>query len=237
MTFTSNVVPDVVASLVLFGSQSRGDSDSSSDTDVAVFANVVSPVELISVKQQLCKAAPDVTFSAYSTRTAKQMAADGSLFLWHLKNEGTVLFQRGEWLEELFNKLVPYSAEKALRDIATFEAVLRDVRKSLEEGDAVVLYENATLYSVLRSLGMIASTIDGHPTFRRLEPIDYLRVLMNGKLLISGADVCSLMLARHIYARNVKGTVDIKQQESISIAEKTVAVAEFVRNYVSQKVY
>jgi predicted nucleotidyltransferase len=229
------VVPEEVEAVLLFGSQVRGDSDSSSDVDIAAFVNVNSADALIEVKKRLCVSAPECNLSVYSLPTANLMANDGSLFLWHLKFEGKYLFSRGRSFHVIMDSLKPYSCDKALRDVGTFEEVLKDVRASLTSGPELTLYEAATLFSILRSLGMIASVVDGCPNFRRVEPIEYLSRLMGGELAISDSDIECLVRARHLYARNVGDDVEIDRTFALRIAAAVGQAAEFVRSHVSTK--
>lgn len=235
MIFSPAFVPDEVEALVLFGSQVRGDADSSSDIDVAAFVKATSVETLIKTKKRLCVSAPACNLSVYSLGTATSMAEDGSLFLWHLKFEGRYLFVRDGYFPAILSSLRPYSCDKALRDIGTFEEVLADVRMSLTIHPDLMLYESATLFSVLRSLGMIASTIDGCSTFRRVEPINYLTSLMNGSFLLSEADIARLVTARHLYARNIGDDAELDQAFVQRAASAVSLAARFVRNHVSRK--
>ncbi len=94
-----------VAALVLYGSRARGDSDDRSDTDVAVFTYAQSMSDLQDLKRWVTKssmAPPDATFAIYSTATADRMAERGSLFLWHVRLEGRVLYDHDKWLAGLW---------------------------------------------------------------------------------------------------------------------------------------
>ena len=229
-------IPEEVEALVLFGSQGRGDSDSFSDVDVAAFVRADSTDALVRAKRKLCEHAPECNFSVYSIATARLMAGDGSLFLWHLKREGKYMFLRGQMFVTVMDSLKPYSCEKALRDISTFEEVIEDVQKSLRDTPDLLLYESATLFSILRSLGMIASTVDGHPIFRRVEPIRYLRRLMDETLPMADADIDRLVTARHLYARNLGSHVEIDETFVLRAAETVASAARFVRSHVGARI-
>src|SRR5262249_20411696 len=183
-----STVPENVEAVVLFGSSSRGDADHRSDIDLAVFAHAALSADLMHVKNSLRLSAGSqlpISLSVYSVATAEQMANDGSLFLWHLKHESTLLFQRNSWYAVLLEHLVPYSAVKAARDLETFERTIQDIRLSLAHADSPLLFETSTMHSVLRSLGMITSMVDGNPTFRRNEPIRYLKRFVGERFAVT----------------------------------------------------
>lgn len=227
------MLPDQVECIALFGSCSRGDADPNSDIDVVVFATVERADELVSIKQSLCKRAPAVSFSVYSVIAGEHMASDGSLFLWHLKGEATLLFSRSGWIESVLANLRAYSLEKAQRDLETFDLVLFDVKRNLENDASLLLYETATLFSVLRSIGMIAAIVDGRPNFQRTEPIAYVMALAGPKLKFTDADIRVLMMARHVYARNVRHVLDLSKEQSVFFAEQAAVASNLVRDHVS----
>lgn len=192
-----------VEAAVLFGSQARGDSDSSSDVDVAVFANVEDFDALGKIKTQLASDIrdADVTVSLYSTRTAEILAQDGSLFLWHLNLEGKVLFERGPWISYLYARLKPYGQSKALRDLNTFERILNDVQDALRRAEGTELYEAATMYAILRNAGMIFTHLKGAPCFGRFESISRLAIGMGEQFPFSRVEIRRLETLRLAYTR------------------------------------
>jgi len=236
----TNPLPAAVYGVVLFGSKSRGDADTGSDTDLAVFANAESPEDLVKIKDNMCRAFSDkmANLSVYSVATAQLMAADGSLFLWHLKLEGRVVFQRDNWFDRLLDDLAPYSPVKAERDLDTFAHVLDDVGTSLRRGESTTLFEAATLFSVLRSLGMITAALTGNPCFGRLEPIDRTRELMGARSQLTDEDISRLLAAKLIYSRKRYDEVPwLTNAWCDGIREKVVEVLDFVRGLSNERVH
>lgn len=231
-------LPSTVEALLLFGSQSRGDPAYGSDTDLAVFVEVESLESLTEAKRQVTQTInddPNVFFSVYSMKNAERMASDGSLFLWHLKGEGAVLYERSGWIDGLLSRLRPYSRPKALRDIATFQCVLRDIEVELNNGGSTLLFEASTLFSILRSLGMIVSMANGSPSFRRWEPILRIKELMGSSFALSASDLTILHSARLIYARRCPS--DVSQLTSArcrDLHKKVLDVATFSRRFVCE---
>lgn len=228
----ANLIEPPLEAVILFGSKSRGDADAASDTDLAIFAEASSPASLISIKRRFSDSISneDTNFAIYSLTTAERMATDGSLFLWHIKLEGRILFQRSCWLIRLLDCLAPYGNGKADRDIRTFEAVLSDVTDNLSKTESTLLFEAATLFSVLRSLGMIATALVGSPCFGRLDPIFRTRELMGDSFRLTDHDVMRLVAAKLIYSgKRPFERLELTTSWCNEVKAKVLGVANFAR--------
>jgi hypothetical protein len=225
-------MPSTVEAMLLFGSRSRGDADKGSDTDLAVFAEAESVDSLVGVKRSLCDDPGQITtnYSVYSLATAELMAAEGSLFLWHLKLEGKILFQRSNWVNGLLARLAPYCYAKAARDIKTFEYVLGDIGESLRMTESTILFETATLFAVLRSLGMIVTGLSGRPCFGRLEPIFRVRQQMGPRFTLSDEEIDILLAAKLMYSRKKPArSLPLTPAWCLAVKEKISDVASYAR--------
>jgi|GEM_PF-6554399 len=192
---------DRVKAIILFGSRARGDSDVFSDVDVVAFANVRRATELHDIHQRLQhnRRLEKTEITLYSTFTAEDMATKGSLFLWHLRLEGKVLLARDEWLAGLMAKLAPYPRQRALLDLATLQRILDDIDNGLRVTSLTTPFEAASLYTVLRNTGIIASFVSGSPLFSRRLPVEWLASQMGDAFPYSGADLDFLEECRLAY--------------------------------------
>ncbi len=239
MTAEITVIEPLVEALVLFGSRSRGDYDENSDTDLAVFAHATSQNDLVVIKERILQSTTreSPNLSVYSVSTAEMMASVGSLFLWHLKLEGKVLFKQSTWIDELLKNLPVYAASKASSDIRTFEDVLDDVKRSLDSGDATIEFEAATLFSVLRNLGMIIATVSGNPSFGRLRPIHATRALMGYSFSLTDFEIETLFRAKMAYSRNaLDSSLDLSRSWCQAVRSKLTDIAEFARSLVNERI-
>lgn len=207
-------MPREIRAIVEFGSRARGDFDEYSDTDVAVFADVCDPDSLLEVRAKLDRLGwRGVCFSCYSVDAAESMAKAGSLFLWHLRTEGKVRFSRDEWLGALLQtELASYSlscAQKGARDLL---AVIEDIRLSVSAGASTLPFEAATLYAVLRTLGMMVAMVQGRPCFERLGSIFNVNSLLDNDLRINDEEVDALVRARLSYSRAAPFDLDFLDQ-------------------------
>jgi hypothetical protein len=232
LELTSDCVRDLEA-LILFGSQARGDADSTSDIDVAAFGEATTMEGLACLKARATEHVNgDISLSMYSTGTAETMARSGSLFLWHLRLEGKVLAKRSEWLDCVFKILAPYSDEKAERDLQTFLTVLRDTQESLDRGTTTLLFDMSNLFAVLRSLGMIASMLDGTPCFSRLGPIRQLKTFCKNHFPLSSDEVDLLHSAKLFYSGKSIKEPDLNPKSCRVIPAKISRIAQMMRRSV-----
>jgi len=224
-----------VLAAALFGSRARGDSDSSSDTDVVVFADVENVAQLRNVKEDLSSHSLGLrqTLSLYSGDTAEYMAQEGSLFLWHLRLEGVVLIDNQAWLSNLLKNLSPYDNARALRDLDTFEQVLFDCEYSASMQSDTIAFEMATTSAVLRNLGIIHCFTRGIPCFGRTAPIMRLANYMGERFPFSPEQVRALEHARLAYIRDPEQEVPHMNASTVKVfIDGTSNVLQFVRNAI-----
>ena len=103
--------------LVLFGSYSRGDYDSSSDIDV---------LEITREKEKPYSKAK-INFSTYSLDQLKTMASEGNLFVLHIIMEGEVISGNFKILDILNASFKRQNNYKGFRDEIILTAKLLDV--------------------------------------------------------------------------------------------------------------
>jgi predicted nucleotidyltransferase len=224
-----------VQAAVLFGSHARGDADKASDTDLAVFATASTTQELARAKSRLVRSFQPRTIeiSMYSSESARRMAETGSLFLWHLRLEGKTLFENGTWLHSLYQALVPYSLERATKDLNTFESILCDIEGSLATSGATVRFEAATTFTILRNLGIIHSFFCGNPCFGRFAPVAHLERSMQGVFPFERTELDFLQRTRVAYSRSPELSVP---EMAISSCQNAVAKTRRALEYVRETI-
>lgn len=82
------------ATVILFGSIARMDSNSLSDIDIAVVTKDYLPKTTVDNKSK-------INFSFYTEKKIFQMASEGSLFVKHIINEGVILNGDSQLIEKL----------------------------------------------------------------------------------------------------------------------------------------
>lgn len=201
----------------LYGSSSRGVVDSASDLDVLVVGREDDVRDLLDSLPR----APSVMEFAWDE--IAKMAAYGSLFLHHIRLEGTPLTDsRDSELRKLLDSLPPY--QRAEVEIACFEAVIADVRSSIR-GDHSCAYELAVLAASVRHMAILACYLLGKPMFGRVEAMG----LLLAKGYISG-DLYRTYL--HLYAfrladeRGRALPAKLDMTKALDLAEKVTSVVD-----------
>jgi len=223
--------PSVVTT-ALFGSHARGDADALSDTDFAVFVDAYSAEELRKIRAELEKEGPgsQTMISVYSTSTTEFMAQQGSLFLWHLKLEGRILTDKEDWLANLLNDLQPYDGVKAVRDLETFADVLQDCYKAVATRPDTLDFEMATVFSVLRNVGIIYCFRTGTPCFGRTAPINRLASELRGSFPFFPDQIVALERIRLRYLRDPwSESANISSAVARDWIESAISILESVR--------
>jgi hypothetical protein len=223
--------PSVLAA-VLFGSHARGDADGSSDTDVAVFADAYSAEELRKVRAELEKEGSNsqTVISLYSTGTTEFMAQQGSLFLWHLKLEGRILTDKDGWLAKLLSHLPPYDGSNAARDLETFAGVLGDCRNAMWTQADTLDFEMATVFSVLRNVGIIYCFRTGTPCFGRTAPINRLASGLGCSFPFFPDQIAAMERMRLRYVRDpASESANISSTVARGWIDTAISLLEFVR--------
>jgi len=152
----------------LYGSHARGDADDLSDVDVLVISDSVDdPIDI----QDLYPSRNAASVTRYTWGELEGMVESGSLFLRHLQMEGRPLSESPPvkgLLSAALARLGHYRF--ASRDVQGFTDVLSDIRHSLScEGSLV--FELATLGTVVRHAAILGCAMADQPCFSRLEPV------------------------------------------------------------------
>lgn len=152
----------------LYGSHARGDADELSDVDVVVVSDSVDDKIQIEELDPILRTA---SVTRYTWSELAGMVESGSLFLRHLQMEGRPLVEsprvKGR-LSAALARLGPYRF--ASRDVEGFTQVLSDVKGSLFYEDSLV-FELATLGTVVRHASILGCAMAGQHCFSRLEPV------------------------------------------------------------------
>lgn len=150
----------------LYGSEARGDASSSSDVDILKVGDGSIPITF-----HASYAGRKLNFSHYGWDEIGRMAEYGSLFLYHLKAEATVVYESPDAvgrLKTILSSLPHY--QRARRDVKAFRQSLLDISAELPN-PANLEFELATMAALIRRIGILGSYLLGRPRFDRIGPV------------------------------------------------------------------
>ena len=205
--------------VILFGSSARGDDDAHSDRDVCAIVANLPDRQIHSLKRRVADLylTNPQSVSAYRRSTISQMAEFGSLFLWHLKLEGRVLYDRSGITAKTFSNLAAY--RRYAEDLLRFQEVFDDTVREFGVRPRLDLFDLHCLFLVIRNVCMLLTVKAGDPQFGRSSvyaaavkhyarlpvPAHMFYELANAHLAYSrGADVRVLLPSRLAGSRTLK---------------------------------
>jgi len=158
--------PNIIA-VVLFGSQARDDSDDYSDKDIFVLCSCTGLAEILKIKRHcsdLCTGF-SLGFCCYRRVDVEAMARTGSLFIWHLKLQGKIVFSKGHIFEDILDNLQPYRKYKT--DLSYYREMLADVAESLDRRSVLSEFDMSILFTIARNTCILLCHSLGNPKFGR----------------------------------------------------------------------
>lgn len=157
-----------VLSVIIYGSHARKDHDDASDLDVCVLtadqvsSEVVKPIILHLIPQQHQSSAEITT---YPCETTESMLNYGSLFMWHLKTEGKIVY--GErYFNKIIKKLSEYKHHK--EELLYHYQILNDIKKSQKLLNEPNEFDLSILFTICRNTCMILSNKFNSQKFGRI---------------------------------------------------------------------
>ena len=192
--------------VILFGSAARGDDDVHSDRDVCAIVEDLPDRHVHSLTRrvaELYRTDPQ-SVSAYRRSTISQMAKDGSLFLWHLKREGRILYDRGGTARRTLSTLAEY--RRYSDDLLRFQEVFDDTAREFVARPQLDLFDLHSLFLVVRNVCMLLTVKAGDPQFGR-STVYASAVQHYGRLPVTARLFSELSNAHLVYLRGAAAKV------------------------------
>lgn len=162
-----------IREIYLFGSVARGEQDEQSDVDILIVIDNCSEEDYIKYKKNYASILqiPVSWISLYRIKKILKMYEKGSYFLWHLKQEGKVLYTKENELAKLFATLPRYRAMR--NDIKEYQQILDDVKGERYNKYLCVEYELSVLASLVRNTCIMLSYLNDRFDFSRNLVVEY----------------------------------------------------------------
>lgn len=191
-----------VREIYLFGSVARDEYDEKSDIDILIIIDNCIEEEYIEYKKEFSRILqmPVSWISLYRIDKVIKMWECGSYFLWHIKEEGKVLYSQNKQLEILLESLPKY--KNIEMDINEYECILSDIEKEIHCKDIYIEYELSVLASLVRNTCIAISYLDNRLDFGRKSAVLYCKEKYN--LGFSMSEYEDLYQYRLFFSRKIK---------------------------------
>ncbi len=211
-----------ILSIILYGSRARKDHDQLSDLDICILTNERQPEE-INLEDIADVVAPlnpkRIKHNCYSNSVVDLMLEHGSLFLWHLKLEGEVLYGEDFFASKIM-RLKEF--ENHQDEIKYHFELFQNLRRAWENIRIINELDLSLLFTIVRNTCMVLSHYAGKPSFGRISCFSSAKQLFPS-LPMTLDDYLYLSSWKIIYERGVENQQDLpklKKHESIIINVK-----------------
>jgi predicted nucleotidyltransferase len=218
----STATPAGLKAVILFGSAARGDDDTHSDRDICALVDDLSDRRIHSLKRRVAELynADPRSISAYRQSTVSQMAEAGSLFLWHLKREGEILYDPSGTAGQTLSKLAEY--RRFSEDLLRFQEVFDDTTREFAARPQLDLFDLHSLFLVVRNVCMLLTVKAGDPRFGRSSA--YAGAVQHyGRLPVTARLFSELSNAHLIYLRGADVEIAIPSKLAASRTLRSVS--------------
>jgi predicted nucleotidyltransferase len=157
-----------ILSIILYGSSARRDHDKSSDLDICILTKErqAERISLEDIQEIVVPLQPTrITPTCYPDSVVDSMLEHGSLFLWHLKLEGEVLYGE-DYFASKIKRLKNF--ENHQDEIKYHSELFQDLRRAWEHLFIINELDLSILFTVTRNTCMVLSHYAGKPSFGRI---------------------------------------------------------------------
>lgn len=183
----------------LFGSYARGESELSSDIDILYIAESDCTDIVKSIIGKMGIPQEKVDISHYTREGISRLATRGSLFAWHLREEGKPLYKTNPWLGDLLRAMPKY--DNHIEDLTVLMQLVEETCESLDTSSSTAIFDAGVLSTAIRNTCIILTNYLGATDFSPYAPQKLMRLEPSLKMPISLSDYMHLLKCRHISER------------------------------------
>lgn len=217
-----------IEEIYLYGSYARGENDKFSDLDIFILCKNKKKINKKFLAKKL--KVKEKWISVYTRETINKFFEEGSLFLWHLKNEGVILYSKKNELSEKLRKLDYY--KKVKFNLLQYKEILEDVKLSFQNDLKINGYELNLLAVILRNTAILHCYINKKYYFGRYNAFIKSQELLDNLIPFSLYKI--LYDYRIFYRENIKINLKLlNEKELIKMTEIYIeeVILEYERKY------
>ncbi|RLG15221.1 hypothetical protein DRN69_03395 [Candidatus Pacearchaeota archaeon] len=173
-----------IIAVFVFGSYARDDKDKDSDLDLCIICENLPFGLLLILREEIAKMLEisQKSIVIYTTSDLEQMSRKGSMFMWHLKLEGKLIYSipNDKLIDKCFNNLNPYN--NADEDLKIYKSLLDDIKVSVIDKEEINEFDLALIFTVARNTCMVLCEYKGVPRFGRKDGFSTLAEFYQDKL-------------------------------------------------------
>jgi predicted nucleotidyltransferase len=232
---------NIIKSIVLFGSAAKKENDINSDIDLCAIIDDKyneSDTTLLEIKNltnnnEIIENTDSIAI--YKESSLDKMLDYGSLFLWHLKLEGRVLYG-DNYLHKKFNRLKNFNNH--LREIEYIIDIFNNITESQNSIGNIAIFDISIYFTLLRNASILVSHKANLPRFGR---IDCFLVTLNqiDGIPISLAVYESMLRDKLKYERgieNLKSSLKFNQNFKNDIYDTLLKIKEYIEKQNSNNI-
>ncbi|MCP9748934.1 nucleotidyltransferase domain-containing protein [Lacihabitans sp. CS3-21] len=232
---------NIIKSIVLFGSAAKKENDINSDIDLCAIIDDKyneSDTTLLEIKNltnnsEIIENTDSIAI--YKESSLDKMLDYGSLFLWHLKLEGRVLYG-DNYLHKKFNRLKNFNNH--LREIEYIIDIFNNITESQNRIGNIPIFDISIYFTLLRNASILVSHKANLPRFGR---IDCFLVTLNqiDGIPISLAVYESMLRDKLKYERgieNLKSSLKFNQNFKNDIYATLLKIKEYIEKQNSNNI-
>ena len=164
----------MINSIILYGSEARQESDKFSDKDILIIVDrIESRVSISCELEKLNYNFEDNEITIHDEIQLNKMLKKGSLFLWHIKLEGKILYDDKDFFNLKINQLEKFEDYK--NEFLYYKGIFNDLEKSILDLSFQPKFDYALLFTLIRNSCMLISYKDGNPHFGRESAFMYCK--------------------------------------------------------------
>lgn len=218
-----------IISEILFGSKARGDDDKNSDTDILLVINDLPHEQQLKLKKIYAQenGIEEEYISIMSLNSLKKFTTRGSLFVWHLKLEGKIKYDRFGISEKVLKSMK--KKPDYIYELSKYEIALnRLIDESNEENYIATTVDYYLMMVIIRNLCTILTDIDGCPIYSKTKSFE--KVKNKYKIDLSNKDFELILKWYMCYTRGEESDKELPSiEETKSLILKTKKLTELTK--------